>query len=178
MTTYAAYCNLARPYDKELEDKRIRHEEAVQMSRLRMKECKDEMLLVSFEETIQAVKVMRIAQKHTETAKKLNDEAKKEIRKQQREKNDEAKRGIKHIARRIDQNAAPPLKFVKRDAHCTDGGKVGTITTDPQQVDGVVRRAWQNIYQGNVEDAAATVAAFMKNMPATFTKQMKQTLRR
>lgn len=49
-----------------------------------------------------------------------------------------------------------------RDGKCSDGGAEGTVTTDPNQIDGVVSRAWKRIYDGNIYNAAQTVTSFVE----------------
>ena len=39
---------------------------------------------------------------------------------------------------------------VKRDRDIADGGKKGEITTNPQEVDAIVERVWEAIYDGMV----------------------------
>ena len=77
---------------------------------------------------------------------KLSAAVKADNRKQQRMQNDDARKEAKSIGRRIDQPAAPPLRFVRRDEKCSGGGVTGTITTNPKQIDGVVSRAWMKTY--------------------------------
>ena len=115
-----------------------------------------------------------IVELHSKEAKRGEDEARSMLRKQQETTTNGAKRGIKAIAKGISQQAASPLKYVMRDAYCTDEGREGTITTDPQQIDGVVRRAWVKIDNGNVQDAAATVSIFLVNAAHTFGRPTKQ----
>ena len=113
-------------------------------------------------EPIHAAKVFRIAEKHKKAAGKLNNAVRADNKKLQQLHNDDPIRGVKSIGKKIDAQAAPPLEFVKRDGYCTDGGAEGSVTTSPQQIDGVVTRAWRKIYQGNVANAASTVANFIK----------------
>ncbi len=42
------------------------------------------------------------------------------------------------------------------------GQAVGTITTNPEEVDAISRRAWQAIYGGSASSIKSTVDAFMK----------------
>ena len=57
----------------------------------------------------------------------LNAAVKVENKKQQREQNDHVSKGAKNIGKKIDQHAAPVLRFVKRDEHCMDGGREGLL---------------------------------------------------
>lgn len=102
---------------------------------------------VCIDEPIHAGKALGIAGKHREMSVKLCAAVKADNHKLQRQATEDGKRGVKHIGKKIDQSAAPPLRFVKRDDKCTDGGAPGTITTDPRQIGRVVTRAWMKIYQ-------------------------------
>ena len=81
--------------------------------------------------------------------------------KKQRAEHDCPKAGIKVMAKRIHGPKAAALLYVKRDAKCGEGKIPGTFTTDPAEIDAVVRRAWQHIYKGNVADVSQTVQDFM-----------------
>ena len=52
------------------------------------------------------------------------------------------------------------MKFVARDGKTNDGGKKGTFTADPKVIDGIITRAWQEIYQGNAVDIPTLVESF------------------
>ena len=41
-----------------------------------------------------------------------------------------------------------PLTCVERDRDTSDGGKRGEITSNPKDVDAIVKRAWNAIHQG------------------------------
>ena len=71
---------------------------------------------------------------------------------------DDVPKGVRHIGRKLDKQPAPPLRYVRRDKQCTDTGQPGPITTDLVQVDGVITRMWQRIYNGNVVNQAKSVA--------------------
>ena len=71
------------------------------------------------------------------------------------------------MSRAIGDMQARPLASVFRDKDTADGGKAGHITTNPADVDAVVKRAWKKIYNGNVADAVGTVANLLENI-ATF----------
>lgn len=92
---------------------------------------------------------------------KLCAAVKADNRKLQRQADEDGKRGVKIIEKRVDHSAAPQLRFVERDDKCIGGGFVGTITTNPRQIAGVVTRAWMKIYKGNVANCMAAVANFI-----------------
>ena len=55
---------------------------------------------------------------------------------------------MKNISKALGGHQARPLKCVYRDSDTADGGKQGEITSDPKEVDAIVKRAWQNIFEG------------------------------
>ena len=65
--------------------------------------------------------------------------------------------GLKRIGKQIGGGSAKPLKFVARDGKTNDGGEKGTLTADPKVIDGIITRAWQEIYQGNAADIPTLV---------------------
>ena len=52
------------------------------------------------------------------------------------------------MSRAIGDPQAKPLTCVCRDQDTKDGGRKGQITSNPSDVDGVVKRAWQAIHNG------------------------------
>ena len=63
--------------------------------------------------------------------------------------------GFKHTSKLLNGPGAKPLLAIGRK------DKTGT-TTNPSEVDAVVREAWQEIYKGNVEDQQGKAEAFMQ----------------
>ena len=61
-------------------------------------------------------------------------------------------RGTKQIGRRIDKEAAKPLMYVERREEGPNGQRPGTIATDPIEVDAIVRKAWNKVYDGDGKD--------------------------
>ena len=47
------------------------------------------------------------------------------------------------------------------------------MTANPTIIDGVITRAWQDIYKGNVDDVDALVADFLKKYKKTLLTQME-----
>ena len=56
--------------------------------------------------------------------------------------------------------------FVKRDRDTDDGGKKGEITTNPKEVDGIVKRAWKAVYDGVGQNVFNVIQAFFKDFAA------------
>ena len=96
---------------------------------------------VSLSEPAHSARVQRIADMHRKEAERLLEVAKSETIRKARELHEDPKRGVRHIGKKLNKQPAPPLRFVRRDNECSDGGVPGTITTDPVQVDGVITRA-------------------------------------
>ena len=51
--------------------------------------------------------------------------------------------------------------YTKRDKVGPNGQAIGSITTDPREVDQIATRAWQTIYNGNFDDLKGAANAFM-----------------
>ena len=77
-------------------------------------DCIEALKQVSLDEVIHVAKILRLADRHRETAVKIAAAVKAENRKQQKVQNDNVSKGVKSIGRKIDQQVAPPLRFVKR----------------------------------------------------------------
>ena len=71
------------------------------------------------------------------------------------------KKGIKNISQAIGGPKAKPLTCVARDRDTEDGGLKGQITTNPQEVDAVVKREWQKVYNGMAGNIEKAVAVFL-----------------
>ena len=95
-------------------------------------------------------KIRRAGEMHLEKAKSLYCRVKQEAIKIKHRVNSDGtnSKGIKNISKSIGEPAAKPLLFVKRDRDTEDGGKKGEITTNPKEVDAIVKRAWKSIYDG------------------------------
>ena len=70
-------------------------------------------------------------------------------------------KGLKKMAAAIHATPPRPLMHTKRDRVGPNGQAIGTITTDPAEVDGIATRKWQQIYQGNPQDLRQSATAFM-----------------
>ena len=73
-------------------------------------------------------------------------------------------KGIKAMSCALNPKPSRPLMHAKRDRTGSAGQQVGTVTTDPCEVDSIAIRAWKNIYDGNVADLVDSVRIF-KEMP-------------
>ena len=72
------------------------------------------------------------------------------------------KTGLKTRCRKVNGPVAAPLLYVKRDKEGPQGQPIGQFTTNPQEIDGVVKRAWKKIYDGNCNQVTKMVDAFMQ----------------
>ena len=78
-------------------------------------------------------------------------------------------KGIKNMAKAVGAPPANSLKFVKRDSKTNDGKAAGTLTANQTTIDGIITRAWQNIFEGNAKDSEACVDNFLyKHSDALF----------
>ena len=69
--------------------------------------------------------------------------------------------GLKKMATAVSATPPRPLLHTKRDRVGPLGQAVGTITTDPCEVDEVAIRKWHGIYQGNVDDLQQAARIFV-----------------
>ena len=60
--------------------------------------------------------------------------------------NPRGSKGVKNITIAIGEAKAKLLVCVERDQPTEDGGKAGEITSNPRDIDAVVKRAWQRIH--------------------------------
>lgn len=107
-----------------------------------------------------ATRIGKIWQSHTDRAQALTAKIKTEARKQKGQAVADKKKGIKVISKLISDPPAQPLLCVKRDRDNGEGAKQGAITTNPYEIDGVVKGAWKTIYDGVASNLQATVARF------------------
>ena len=69
-------------------------------------------------------------------------------------------KGVKAMSCALSTAPSRPLMHATRDRIGPAGQKIGTITTDPGEVDGIAIRAWKTIYNGNVTDLVDAVRVF------------------
>lgn len=105
-------------------------------------------------------KLLKAAQRHIEIAKAWADKARSERRNNAKQASQDGSKGINVMSKATGGNGSKPLLYVKRDEECFGGGRPGTITTNPKEVDGIVRRAWQQMYDGSVANIDETVRQF------------------
>ena len=124
------------------------HVEEVQQAAQEIKEMLQQVMACNTMNPIHSAKLTRIGELHVNKAKNFNAKVKAHVKAAKRESNDCKTKGVKNLSRAIGGQRAKPLTCVCRDRDTKDGGKAGQITTDPQEVDAVVKRAWQLIYNG------------------------------
>ena len=71
-------------------------------------------------------------------------------------------KGMKAMSSALNPTPPKPLLRAKRDRDGPNGEQVGSITTDPAEVDAIATRAWQAIYNGNVKDLYFEAKSFIK----------------
>ena len=124
------------------------HTEEVQQAAQEFKEIHEQIGSIDTENPISSAKLTRLGEMHINKAKAFSSKFRQEIKKAKRRNNDCKIKGLKNISRAIGQQPARPLTCVCRDEPTIDGGKVGEITTNPREVDAIVKRAWKKIYDG------------------------------
>ena len=119
---------------------------------------------------------LRIAEKHKKIADKWKNRAIAEARRFAKVENADPRRGLKKVAKQISRHAANSLRYVVRDTKAADGRKTGTLTANPKIIDGVITRAWQEVYEGNAKNPDALVEAFVKKYKKTLLKREEYVL--
>ena len=97
---------------------------------------------------IHAAKIMRIGDMHIEKAKLTRAKLQGEILKMRRDRNSCKKHGVKNLSAAIGEHQANALLCIARDKDTEDGGKKGQLTSNPGDIDGVVKRAWKRYMMG------------------------------
>ena len=110
---------------------------------------------------IHVAKLERLGEMHTKQAKANMSKMYDEFNQAKRERFSCKKTGIKSISRAIEGSKAQPLVCVERDRNTSDGGKKGEITSNPRDIDAVVKRAWQAIHDGANGCIETAVEAFV-----------------
>ena len=72
--------------------------------------------------------------------------AKGEVEKAVKQKNSSGDDGGEYLSAAKGDQAGKPLTNVCRDQDTDDGGKTGQMTSNPADVDAIVKRAWQQIH--------------------------------
>ena len=81
------------------------------------------------------------------------------------------KKGAKKISAALNPTAASPLLYARRDRVGLKGEAIGTIATDPKEVDGIATRKWTAIYDGNFDELDEQAKIFMENYKSHIVDQ-------
>ena len=85
---------------------------------------------------------------HIEKAKSIRSKLQNEVQKIKRVRNSCRKHGVKNLSAAIGEQQCNALLCIARGEDTQDGGKKGQLTSNPSDIDWVVRRAWKKIYDG------------------------------
>ena len=97
---------------------------------------------------IHSAKLTRCGEAHKQLAHQYFAKAKGEVEKAVKNRNSSGEDGGKHLAAAIGDQLGKPLMSVCRDQDTADGGNTGQMTSNPEDVDAIVKRAWQKIHEG------------------------------
>ena len=120
---------------------------------------------------IHAAKITRIGEAHKQSAKNYLARVKNEVERQKRERNSCTKSRGKHLSAAISEQKGKPMTNIVRDRDTDDGGKKGQITSNPADIDGIVRRAWQAIHKGAEGCIESAVDIFLGDYCSTMHKK-------
>ena len=109
---------------------------------------------------IHSAKLTRCGEAHKQLAHQYFAKAKGEVEKAVKNRNSSGEDGGKHLAAAIGDQLGKPLMSVCRDQDTADGGKTGQMTSNPEDVDAIVKRAWQKIHEGAGGCIASAVDKF------------------
>ena len=70
-------------------------------------------------------------------------------------------KATKEVGKRIDNRDIQPIKYLVRDNVGPKGQEAGTVTTDPKEIDAIIRRTWKNISDGPKLDTHKAAATFL-----------------
>ena len=112
---------------------------------------------------IHAAKIMRIADEHVKKTQTYRAKMAHEGTKVRREINSDKTQGGKHLSKAIGSKASQPLVMVERDRQTKDGGKPGELTSNPQDIDAIVKRTWQAIHKGIGGVVGKTIETYLHN---------------
>ena len=97
---------------------------------------------------IHSAKITRCEEAHKRLAQQYLQKTEGEVEKIVKQKNSSGDDVGKHLAVAIGEQPAKPLANVRRDRDIADGGNAGQMTSNPADVDAIVKRAWQQIHKG------------------------------
>lgn len=83
------------------------------------------------------------------------------------------KKGIKKMPNAIGSLPSDDLKFVRRDGKTQDGKAKGTMTAKATAIDGIITRAWQDVFRGNVEDPKKCLDDSCNSMAAAYSSRRR-----
>ena len=133
---------------REKEKQGDKHIKDIEQAANEFKEILVQVIGCDITNTIHSAKLQRLGESHIAKAKEFSAKLKAEIAQAKRQANDCPSKGIKNISRSIGGPKAKPLMGVFRDRDTPDGGKAGQMTSDPAEIDAVVKRAWKAVYDG------------------------------
>ena len=170
LTSFGAASDVAKAPTKAEATLKQHHQELCEMAAL----LED----IDIHNPIHSARLRRVGEQHLAKAKAHQAQIRTEAIRINREANSDTKggKGIKKISRSIGDPAAKPLIFVKRDQDTADGGKKGDITTNPSEVDAIVKRWWKNIYDGIGGNIEKGIAAFFREFTRTMFQGPEYTL--
>ena len=137
--------------EEEREELRAKYDEQIQrlqQAAQEVFEMNQQMQQCDVTNIIHSAKIARMADAHANKAKRCMGELKSEAGKIKYERNSSKKVGIKNLSRTLGDSRAQPMVMVERDKDTLDGGKCGELTSNPRDIDAVVKRAWQAIHNG------------------------------
>ena len=97
-------------------------------------------------------KVAEAARHHKDKAKTYRRRADAAKKKERKEDRQDGSKGQGKISKALNQPPAQPILYLSRDKPGPRGQPIGSTTTDPKEIDRIVRHAWNSIYSGNVTD--------------------------
>ena len=115
--------------------------ESIQRAAQEIEDMRQQVQTCDIRNTIHAAKAARIVEAHIQKARSYMAKMREEVRKVRKEQNSSAKTGVKNLSRAIGDDQAQPLIVVERDCDTKDGGKKGELTSNPRDIDAVVKRA-------------------------------------
>ena len=90
----------------------------------------------------------RCGEAHKRLAHQYFAKTKGEVEKAVKANNSSGENGGKYLAVAVGDQLGKPLMGVCRDRDTADGGNAGQMTSNPDDVDAIVKRARQKIHEG------------------------------
>jgi hypothetical protein len=152
------------------EEEGSRHIDDIQHNARYVGEILSEVAECDTDNVIHAAKIRRLAEAHAKRAKAIRDQLRAEVRRAKVAQNSCKQFGVKNLSAAIGDQKAQAITCVIRDQDTSDGGKKGQMTTNPTDIDAVVRRAWKAIYDGTADATGGAVDMFMNKFAKYFLK--------